>query len=63
MDRKKEINELLDGFFKDKTKLELWLNSKNPFLGGLKPSDMMVNGREKKLLKFIKLRLEENKRG
>lgn len=54
------IIALLDNFFKNPVKSDLWLRTKIPLLGNVRPWDMIEVGREDKLLKFIKNRLEEN---
>lgn len=55
------IYSLLDVFFKGNfRKTDKWLRTKNHLLGNLRPWDMIEAGREDKLLKFIKDRLEEN---
>lgn len=64
MPRSKEtrlILALLDNFFKNPGKTDLWLRTKNPLLGDLKPLDMIKAGKEKRLLNFIKNSLRENK--
>lgn len=41
-------------FFKDEVKTFLWFVTTNPLLGGCRPIDMILMGREKKLSDFIK---------
>ena len=41
---------------------ELWLEMPNPLLGGLRPIDMIKQGRTAKLKKFIETCLRENER-
>lgn len=58
-----EIRALLREFFgNDPKKIELWLDTKNPLLGGLSPMEMVHVGREEKLLEFVKTSLAENER-
>lgn len=61
IDRQTQIADFLLGFFKDQEKVYLWFNTKNPLLGGIKPLDMIRQGRSEKLLKFIQAMLRENK--
>jgi len=56
-----KITKLLDRFFKNFEKTDAWFRTKNPLLGGFSPWDMIEAGREKKLLKFVKNQLSENK--
>lgn len=37
-----------------------WMTTINPFLGGVRPVDMIYAGRIDKVLKFIKSRIDEN---
>lgn len=53
---------ILEFFSGDKEKTTLWFNTENPLLGNIKPNDLIVMGREEKLLKFIQHALSENKR-
>jgi uncharacterized protein (DUF2384 family) len=39
--------------FKDEVKTFLWFGTPNPMLGGCKPIDMVLRGREEKLIQFI----------
>ena len=54
------IVELLRSHF-GIVKTIMWMNSKIPLLGNIKPIDMVKLGRTKKLLKFVKETIEENK--
>ena len=59
-----EMTNLVLDFFKgDQKKTVLWFKTQNPLLGNISPNEMIARGREKKLLKFIKTLLDENKRG
>jgi hypothetical protein len=50
-------------YFKgNRTKVDLWMRLKSPLLGDQKPIDMIAQGREEKLLGFIEIEIEENKR-
>ena len=52
---------LVANFFKDEDKTVLWFYTPNPFLGEQTPRDMIRIGRSKKLIKFIRNALAENK--
>lgn len=55
------IISALDVFFNGNfKKTDLWLRTKNPLLGNVRPWDMIEAGREKKLLKFINNQLSQN---
>lgn len=54
------INLVAD-FFKDADKTILWFYTPNPLLGEQTPRDMIRIGRSKKLIKFIRNALSENK--
>lgn len=54
------INLVAD-FFKDIDKTILWFNTPNPLLGEVTPRNMIRVGRSKKLIKFIRNALSENK--
>jgi hypothetical protein len=63
MSESKKIRELLgllEGYFKDKKKVRMWMDCPNPLLGMVKPKIMVENGRIEKLLKFVKNCLSEN---
>ena len=53
---------LCEQFKNDQQKVALWLTIDNPHLGNVKPIDMILIGREKRLLKFVKESLSENQR-
>ncbi len=57
-----EIFTLLMSFFNDEAVVLSWIAAPNPLLGNISPSDMILAGREAKLLKFIKNSIEENNR-
>ena len=52
---------LVAGFFKNQDKTILWFDTPNPLLGEQTPRDMIRIGRSKKLIKFIRNALSENK--
>ena len=52
---------LVANFFKNEDKTLLWFYTPNPFLGEQTPRDMIRIGRSKKLIKFIRNALSENK--
>ena len=54
------INLVAD-FFKDVDKTILWFYTPNPLLGEQTPRDMIRIGRSRKLIKFIRNALSENK--
>jgi hypothetical protein len=51
---------LVDNFFKDTDKTELWFRTPNPLLGNITPIDMIRMGRQRKLLTVIQASLSEN---
>ena len=56
-----EIIRLLDQFFKsDENKIELWLNTRNPMLADYKPIELILAGRERRVLQFIQNAKFEN---
>jgi len=60
-DIQKESHDLVSGFFKgNEARTYNWFRNKNPLLGGVSPADMILLGREEKLLKFIKNSLAGN---
>lgn len=62
IDGYKEAYDLVRTFFPAEYVAHAWMQCKNPLLGGVTPIDMLLAGRKKKLLQFIKHSLEENKR-
>jgi hypothetical protein len=46
--------EIAKKFFGSRNKASLWFRTPNPLLGGLRPSEMIKMGREKKLINFMK---------
>jgi len=57
---REEITKYLLEYFKqDKQKVHAWLMTKNPLLGNVAPIEMIMLGREKKLLEFIKDAIEQ----
>jgi uncharacterized protein (DUF2384 family) len=59
--RRDTILKLLVEFFGSTKKAELWLEARNPLLGGVTPKYLISIGRSDKLLKFVRQCLEENK--
>jgi hypothetical protein len=57
-----DILDKVDTFFNDMDKSREWYCTKNPLLGGFSPDEMVKAGRGWKLMKFIKIRMDENKR-
>lgn len=57
---KSELWEPVFQFFKNEIKTFLWFDTENPNLGGCRPIDMILKGREEKLKKFINNQLDEN---
>ena len=61
----KDVDDCVEGvkeFFKgDEDKAFLWFTTENPHLGYIKPISMIKTGRQKKLLKFIKTQIDDNK--
>lgn len=53
---------LVANFFQDPNKTVLWFNTPNPQLANLRPTDMILCGRFKKLLAFIHYALDLNHR-
>lgn len=56
-----EIYKLVSEFFDDKAKATTWMQTDNPLLG-CSPNDMIAFGRGEKLLKFVQVRLDENRK-
>lgn len=52
---------LVAEFFKNQDKTMLWFYTPNPLLGEQTPKDMIRIGRSKKLIRFIRNALSENK--
>lgn len=55
------INLVAD-YFNDVDKTMLWFQTSNPLLGNVSPADMVKMGRFPKLLRFIQLALDENRK-
>lgn len=55
-----ELYPLVYKFFRNARKTEKWFRTPNPLLGGISPNEMIINGRARKLKKFILNQLEEN---
>lgn len=55
-----QILEQLRLFFKDESKVDAWMTTKNPLLGNTSPADMFLAGRGAKLLAFIEQQLRNN---
>lgn len=64
IERKMTLEEALNlvkcYFKKEPEKYNLWLTTKNPFLGGVSPVWMIAVGRQDKLINFIEERLVKN---
>ena len=54
------MNPVIDFFDGDLGKVADWINTKNPMLGGLSPSDMILQGRQDKLQLFIEKSIQRN---
>lgn len=59
---KTRISVELDRFFGDVRKSQLWFRTPNPLLGNITPDAMIQAGRGEKLLKFVRVCIDENKR-
>lgn len=55
-----QARRLVMAFFKDAEKTALWFETKNPMFGNLKPADLVSIGKADKVLRTVKLLLEEN---
>lgn len=56
-----ECFDLVKEFFKDDSRKAIdWFHEVNSSLGGIRPIEMIHNGRSDKLLKFIRSRLDGN---
>lgn len=56
-----ECFDLVKEFFKDDSRKAIdWFHEFNSSLGGIRPIEMIHNGRSDKLLMFIRSRLEGN---
>lgn len=61
MNKAQEAFDLVKDFFKgDSRKAIDWFHVINPSLGGIRPIEMIHNGRSDKLLKFIRSQLAGN---
>lgn len=59
-----EVILLVNKFFNnDKEKVRVWLAAENPNLGNTSPWKLMFEGKEKKVLDFVKEQIKESKRG
>lgn len=54
------VFRILRFFEGDIDKAEAWMSTPNPMLGNQVPLDMIKQGREQKLLKWIDFQLSEN---
>ena len=61
-DNKVVMDELIRHFDGDEQKTLAWLHAKNPHLGSVRPIELIIAGREEKLIKFIETALDENTR-
>lgn len=57
-----ETLELVNTFFNDLEKSDTWMKTSNPLLGNISPLTMIACYRGKKLLKWIRIQLDENRR-
>ena len=56
-----ECYDLVKEFFRDDSRKAIdWFHEINSSLGGIRPIEMIKNGRSDKLLKFIRSRLDGN---
>lgn len=53
---------LVASYFKDVDRTMIWFQTRNPLLGNVSPADMIKMGRFPKLLRFIQLALDENRK-
>lgn len=59
--RSQRCYELVKEFFKGDNKKTIdWFHDINPGIGGIRPIEMIKNGRSDKLLKFIESQLDGN---
>ena len=59
--KSQEAFDLIKDYFKGNTKKSIdWFHEINPCLGGIRPIEMIRNGRSDKLLSFIRSRLDGN---
>lgn len=59
-----EAWEIVSEFFRNEPwKADLWFKTPNPLLGWLSPTEMAMQGRCEKLVKFARTATSENKRG
>lgn len=59
--RAPDIIRILDGHFRDPEKTDRWIRAGNSLLRGIRPWDLLQMGKAKKLMLFIKKRLDANK--
>lgn len=57
-----ELLSLLSDYFKDDKKILGWLSSPNYAFGGETPLEVILKGRQHKLIKHVKTAIEENYR-
>lgn len=62
VDEIREIQNLVNPFFKEEEKTNKWLMTANALLGGMTPIEMLKDDRKDKLVKWIKTCLDENDR-
>jgi len=56
-----QIHEKIFTYFDgDEAKTDEWMKTPNPLIGGITPLEMFINGRGKKLLKWIENSLDED---
>lgn len=49
-----QVYALVAGFFGSRSKTAAWFQSANPLLGGVCPMEMVLSGRARRLLRFVK---------
>lgn len=53
-----EVFGLVEGYFGDRGKTEMWMKTPNPLLGGQKPKDMIRSGDGERLVRIVKEMLD-----
>lgn len=55
------IEPVIEFFDGDLHKVEQWMNTENPMLGGVSPCEMLLNERGERLQKFIDEAMRQNR--
>jgi uncharacterized protein (DUF2384 family) len=55
------VYNLVNNFFNNDIKANLFMKTKNPLLGNMSPVEMIIFGRTDKLIKVITSLIEDNK--